>query len=343
MRFKVALELDLPSQEVFDKPGTLSRILGAKATATGTERVVGSTMAVIDCFVRAYQAIGINNIIALEIDGKPIYLDNAMVADDLQHLAAALQAHKHVLTDAFEYIHLVLELPAAGIHYVIDTKIRGKVQMGHEEVYIVVAGKLDALNPGARETAVTYRERVRQLLGTPDILDRFKIQFRDRVRNMLQQLKTYTNASEGKLDFLELGVVRPSRKSLHALISKPFSQQWLSFRNEGLAGENAAYYHDPYSYYYHNPFDTFVNLVVIDALIDGTATHVPIDMVIYNHDGSTFGIADHVETYRNRVVDIPPVASAQAAASIDTGQMLNDPAFSAALGNYGRLVGDTTL
>ena len=343
MRFKVALELDLPSQQIFDKPGTLSRIFGAKATATGSERVVGSALAVIDCFVRAYQSIGINNIIALDVDGKSIYLDNAMVADDLQLLSASLQANKRILSQPFEYIHLVLELPAAGIHYVIDTKVRGEVQMGHEEVYIVVAGKMDALNPGARETAVTYRNRIRQLLSTPGMLERFKVQFRDRVKDLLQRLKTATNAHDGKLDFLELGVVRPSRKSVHALISQPFGRQWLSFRNEGLAGSNAAYYHDPYSYYYYNPFDTFANLVVIDALLDGTAREVPIDMVVYNHDGSTFGIADHVESYRRKVIDVPAIASEQAAASLDAGQLLSDPAFQAALGEYGRTVGDTTL
>lgn len=341
MRFKAALELDLPSEQVVDRPGALSRIFGAKGTPTGEERVVGSTLAVIDWFARAFAAMGVDNVIALTVDQRPIYQDNSMVDDDMAQMAAALQANRKVLSEKFEFIHLVLEHDAAGIHYVIDTKVRGKVIQGSEEVYVVIAGKVAALNPGPQETARAYWNRLRQLLTMTGFLASSKLQFERKVDELRRQLAAGTGAVDSEVNFLEMGLVRPSRQSVQDLLSRPLRHQGVTFRDQGLGVDQVAYFHDPYSAFYRNPYDTLANLVIIGALLEGVAPGVPIDAVLYNFDGSALGIAAHLKAYRERLADIPGLASEPAAAWMDQDQPLSDPYMAQAAAYYGTPVGET--
>jgi hypothetical protein len=340
MRFKAALQIDLPSEQVFEHQGTLSKIFGAKATPTGDERVVGSTLAVIDRFVRAYQAMGISNVIALKVDQKTIYLDNAMVEDDLRQMVDALEANRGVLSETFDFIHLVVEHDVAGIHYVFDTKVRGQVTMGAEEVYVVISGKIDALNPTPGETAAAYDGRLRKLLSMPGFLASTKLLFERKVKEFRDQLKVQTGASEAVMDHLEVGLVRPSRRSVLELASVPFGQHEITFRHRGIVDDGVTYFHDPYSVYYRNPFDTLTNLVFLSALIDHSTAELPIATVLYNHDGSVLGIASHLHIFQDRLADVPVLASARAVAALDTPRPLSDPYLAQAVTAYGAPVGD---
>ncbi len=138
MRFKASLVLDLPSAQVYKQPGAISKFFGAQPKPVGEERVFGSTLSVLDCFVAAYQQMNIRNVVALKVDQNPIYLDNAMVDDDFNAMIEAINGQRHLLADHFRIIHLVVEHETGGIHYVLDTKIRGQVATGQEEVQVVI-------------------------------------------------------------------------------------------------------------------------------------------------------------------------------------------------------------
>ncbi len=335
MRLKAALKLDLPSQEICTQPGAFARFFGAQPRPTGQERVFGSALAVLDCFVAAFHAMGVRNVIALKIDQTPIYLDNAMVDDDFNAMVGAINSMRSVLDHNFKVIHLVLEHSDGGIHYVLDTKIRGQVPVGDEEVYIVISGKIEALNPVPNETAPEFRVRIRNVINSPGFFESYRQQFQTSIENILDRLKLQTNAAGGRVEYAELGVTRPTKNTVSHVAGQKFGAHQRSFRGGAVTRGAVGYDHDPYSYYYFNPFDTLVNLLIIDALLSHTAVGLPGDALIYNFDGQPLGDAAHVDDLQQSLGDVTAIASEQAFDGFEQGTILTDPNLASEMGGYG--------
>jgi len=214
-----------------------------------------------------------------------------------------------------------MEHEAAGIHYVMDTKIRGHVSQGEEEVYVVVSGKIGVLNPLPQEAAAAYRKRIRDVMITPGVMACYQQQFSGAVAHILQQLQQYTGALSAGVEYVEMGVTRPSKDSLRQLGRQSFRQQSVAFRGAPVTSSAAGYYHDPYSYYYYNPYDAYMDIVIIDALLSQSAPGLPPDTVLYNYNGHSLGQAAHVEAYQDQLTDVGQFASDEAVAKLESGEL----------------------
>ncbi len=321
MRLKGALKIDLPSEETYKVPGRIGGFFGKKTKPSGEERVVASVLSTIDQFIDGFEKSKINNAIILKIDDTLIYNDTEMVEDDVHRMIIALDDHRLILDDHFKMIHLVMEHKCNGIHYIFDVKIRGNVKKGEEEVYIVISGRVEELSQKEGEDAKAFRNRIKEISGTKGFFDGYKAQFDGFLEDVLENLKLSSFAVGASVEYTEIGIVKPKRESIKDMGKGGFKNRKPVFRNDSPTVNSPGYYHDPYSYYYYNPMDTFVTILLMNSLLCHTAYAYPPDTAIYNSGGQQIAEAGGIDDVQDQLSDVSDLATEGAADAIDTGSM----------------------
>lgn len=141
----------------------VKKVIGPKTVETPDTEVqtVLHAAALVGGSAQALESIGVDNAIALVVDGKVVYEDRTGRPDDLEALLAAMDA---LAPKKLTTLELVVEHHDTGLHYVISLAARGVHQADDTTAEVTIAGRVVDLCPRPNEPELDYHERVARLI-----------------------------------------------------------------------------------------------------------------------------------------------------------------------------------
>jgi len=316
-------------EEVFRKPSFWDKFktfVGSDVDLrTGELSVAGNALAMTEQVQQAFKIARITNAVSLVIDRDIVYQDLEDKADDADLLLAAARRGADRFSRPFDVIRVVFEWQGGGIHSLIEAAVRSKYKQGEPAVIVSFGARIDALRPAEGESTEAAKQRIGAALADANLVPVAK--------NTLDQLVARVEGALGRAfagarletDHADIQVVKPSNEQVRDMANN-WSHHDASLRNQpsyGGYGWGQRYY-DPWGTYYRDPMDTFVNLMIIDALVSPHHYHygwspgylgstwasygAPVSIVNYN--GTHFGTADHIHQYGHHFHDVGHVAQA---------------------------------
>jgi hypothetical protein len=242
---------------------------------SGKEELTVSAVSLVEGLVKGFSRAGVANAISFIIDKKVVYLDANDVDHDLALIGKAAE-ESGILDKRFKEMHLVLAHREAGLHTIIDVRIKNDVLLGENEMLIVLSARIESLRIQPGEEAQAYAERLRLVAAEEHALEAH----RHSLDALTQRISDYLR---GALVGARV-VAEPARIEL----IRPGPEQIARFRQLGFGDdvEDPAYrpvptmqrhgaYADPYYYYYRDPYYDFMSFMLVSSMISGMAWHSP--------------------------------------------------------------------
>ena len=181
MKFKATLSLFASGDVVQRNPTLWEKVKKAFGGDPNldTDRVKTRLQAadlVMGC-KRALERLGVDNAVALVVDGQALFEDKKGEAHDAGDLFLAFFENENVFGKEFNDLRLVVEHREAGLHHIIELVGSGEHDRSHATVLVHVGGRVTDLEPRAGEDADAFRRRVEPLLATPALAETSRLQF----------------------------------------------------------------------------------------------------------------------------------------------------------------------
>ena len=323
------IQVDLPSQDVLRSKGPIEWIrslFGAQIDLrTGKEELTIGAFSLVEGLVQAFSRVRlggkpVTDAISFLVDKRVVYLDSEDVDHDLKEISA--QAHKTgVFNRAFREMHLVLTHKAAGLHLLFDIGVKSQVMVGEAELLITLSARLEELNIRVGESAADYAERVKKVAQGPAVeggrllLDQF-------THEVAQQIRVSVPGSKIVSDSARIQVIRPSKDQVGRMRNLAFKEgvQPARYRPVPTRQRQGAYA-DPFFYYYHDPYYSLLNVILLHQVLTMGVFASPALHVV-DPSGQTLFTGDTLDTAQASMGDWNPVESVDFSAD---GGMSIDP------------------
>ncbi len=324
MRLTAQARIYLPGEELFRKPSFWDNFKGAFGAdvdlRTGELQITSDVLATTEQVQQGLQLAKVTNAVSLVVDNDVIYQDLEDRADDAQLLVQAMRRSAGRFNAGFKTLRAVFEHSEAGLHMLIEVTVFAKAKKGTPAAMIAVGARIDALRPKDNEDIEAAKDRIGKALGDAQLVPTYRTMLSNFMMRLQSGMQRVFIRGEVEVDNAEVQVVRPSGQDVRDLGAE---------RNERAAQLRAApsyqthygMYYDPWSTYYRDPMDTFVNLMVLDALISprhswGYAPGylgsswgnygAPVQIINYN--GNMIGDAAHIDQFQHQLGDVGQVA-----------------------------------
>ncbi|MCO4762874.1 MAG: hypothetical protein KC502_15270 [Myxococcales bacterium] len=305
-------------EEVFRQPGMWDKVkffFGSDVDLrTGELQLTRDVLRLTEQIQKGLLAAGIDNAVSLVVDTDVIYADDADRKNDADLLVAAMRSAHGRFVAGFETLRAVFEHEGDGLHTLIEVTVRAKHEKAQPAATIAVGGRILELRPQAGESIEDAKDRIGKRLGDDKLVPTYKQllgDFCERIRGGLQR-----SFPDGRveMDPPDLQVVKPSADEVRELGTNR-DQRRASLRSAPSYPRSGYYgaHYDPWGTYYRDPMDTFVNLMVIDAMISPRShwgyssghlgsswSHYGSPVHIMDYNGSPICDADQMMDYSTR-------------------------------------------
>jgi uncharacterized membrane protein YgcG len=268
---KSTITIDLPSA-VADRSKTavewVRSLFGAKLDLrSDQEELTISAVSLVAGMVEGFSAAGLTDVISFVVDKKVVYLDTREVADDLSLILQAAE-QKGILEKRFNEMHLVLSHKQAGLHVLVDVRIRNRVLLGQEEMHLDLSARVDELQIQAGESADTYRKRIEAFMANPARTDGYRLALDGLTRRIADQLGLTLVGARASAQPAVVQIIRPGASQLGRFrklafgggVERPHYRPVPTYQRSGA-------YADPFFYYYYDPYYDFMSWVMLDAML----------------------------------------------------------------------------
>ena len=295
--FRATIEVDLPSVETHRRMGILAWIASVFGHTvnlrTGKEELTVGAFSLVEGMKRAFAKAGINDALSFVVDKKVVYMDSNDVDDDLPLIAKAAEA-AGVLDLPFTQMYLALAHKSATLHTIIGCSIENSVDLGASELRIIISSRLIELQIKSGETAEQYAKRVGDFVAEEKSyasslaeLDELTFKIAEAVSSTLVGATVQRTAAVVR-------IIRPDPTQIRSFSQLPFGDGVLPQSYRALPTmQRAGAYHDPFYYYYYDPYYDFTNYVIADSMLTHDTWHSR-DVVVVNTFGTTLYSGDCV-------------------------------------------------
>ena len=259
-------------EEVFRKPGMWDKVkffFGSDVDLrTGELKLTRDVLRLTEQIQKGLLNAGVDNAVSLVIDTDVVYLDEADRKADADLLVHAMRKAHGRFAAGFETLRAVFEHEADGLHTLIEVTVRAKHNKEQPAATIALGSRILELRPKEGEDMEAAKERIGKRLGDVKLVPTYKQLLGDFSERLRQGLQRSFPDGRVEMDAPTLHVVKPSGEEVREL-GQSRDQRRASLRrapNYPRAGYYGPNY-DPWGTYYRDPMDTFVNLMVLDAMI----------------------------------------------------------------------------
>lgn len=328
MRMTAQARLYLPGEEVFRKPSFWDKtrtFFGADVDLrTGELQVTQNVLGLTERVQQGLSLAGITNAVSLVVDTDVVFQDHAGQANDAHLLVEALRRAHERFTAGFQVLRLVFEHEADGLHVLHEVTIRAKHGKTEPTATVAVGARIEELRPKDGEDLEAAKDRIGKALGNAALVPTYRNLLNQQVQRVVQGLQRAFPTARVEVDAADVQIVRPSSGELRDL-----GQFGHDARDPDLR-DNPAYpragyygpYYDPWRTYYHDPMDTFVNLMVLDALLHPrpywgygpgylgshwSSYGAPVQVINYN--GAPIASADQIDSVAGQLGGVHDVAN----------------------------------
>ncbi len=259
-------------EEVFRKPGMWDKVkffFGSDVDLrTGELQLTRDVLRLTEQIQKGLLAAGVDNAVSLVIDTDVIYADDADRKNDADLLVHAMRTAHGRFASGFETLRAVFEHEGDGLHTLIEVTVRAKHEQTQPAATIALGSRIMELRPAEGETIEAAKDRIGKRLGDAQLVATYKQLLSGLCEKLRAGLQRSFPDGQVEIDPPELHVVKPSGDDVREL------GQSRDERRASLRGApsypRSGYYgssYDPWNTYYRDPMDTFVNLMVLDAML----------------------------------------------------------------------------
>jgi len=322
MRLTAQARITLPGTEVFRKPSfwdNVKSFLGSDLDLrTGESQVTRDVLGLTEQIQQGLHIAGIHNAVSLAVDTDIVYQDLAGTANDADLLVEAMRRAHTRFTDGFKVLRAVFELEADGLHSLIEVTVRAVHKKEEPSATIAVGARITELRPRDNESMEAAKERIGKSLANAQLVPMYRNILNAQMQRLQAGLQRVFANGRVEVDPADVQVVRPSGAEVRELGSDADRRQ-AELRHDPQyprAGHYGQGY-DPWNTYYRDPMDTFVNLMVLNAIMSPSlhwgygpgflGSHwssygAPVQIINYN--GTPFGNADQIGSFQHQLGDV---------------------------------------
>lgn len=330
----------LSGEEVFRKPSFWDKIKTFAGSdvdlRTGELSIAGNALAMCEQVQQAFKLAKVTNAVSLTMDREILYQDLEDRADDADLLITAARRSQTMFSQPFEAIRMVFEHEAGGVHSLIEATVRSKYKKNEPAVLIAIGGRITSLRPMDGEDQEAAKDRIGKALGDQNLVPAAKAMLDALLAKLETGLSRAFAGARIESDHADIQVVKPSRDELQQM-HHGFDDRHASLRDQPVYNSGWSYgsYYDPWSRYYRDPMDTFVNLMVLDAImhprpmwgygpgyLGSSWSSYGAPVTVINYNGHAYGNADHISSFQGQLGDVGQVSNLDwSSASWDDSQL----------------------
>ncbi len=309
-------------EEVFRKPSFWDKFKGFLGSDVdlrpGAVSLAGTALALTAQVQQAFKLAKVTNAVSLVVDKDIVYQDVDDKPDDADLLLQAARRGAARFAQAFEVVRIVFEWQGGGISVLIEAIVRGKYRPGEPAVVLSYGARIDALRPADGEDTETAKERIGKALADVNVVPVAKNTLDGLVGRVEGALSRTFVAAQFETDHADVNVRKPSGQEV-----RDMAGNWQNHHADLRQAPNYAYgwnsrYYDPWGTYYYDPMDTFVSLMVIDAVMHPHHHHwgwgpgylgsswssYGAPVTFWDHHGHVYGTADHYGDFHHHFNDV---------------------------------------
>jgi hypothetical protein len=215
MKFRSKVHLKADGETIRRDPGFWERVgklFGASPNLDTTRvRTNLSAAHLLSGVKKALERAGVDNAIALTIDGQVLFDDRTGQAGDLVDLFTAFYENEMVYGRDFKQLILTVEHTEAGVHHVIELEARGEHERDEATVLLDLSGRITEFEPRKGEDADAFRARVEPHLATPAFAETHRLQFESFVERLRDALAAGLPEVKVERPIAETVAVRPGK------------------------------------------------------------------------------------------------------------------------------------
>ncbi len=272
MRLVAQGRIYLPGEEVFREPRFWDKVKhflgGEMDLRTGEQQLTRTALALTEQVQLGLARAGVDNAVSLVIDTDVVFQDDAGVAGDAEMLVAAMRTAHDRFEAGFATLRAVFEHAEAGLHALIEVTVKMQHANDAPAATVAIGARADELRPREGESMEDARERIGKRLAEPTLVPTYQNLLAEFCTRVNQGLAAYIPRGRVEMDPPELAVVRPSAAEIQDA-AQDRDQRRASLRSAPAYPRGGHYgpYYDPWGTYYRDPMDTFVNLMILDAMM----------------------------------------------------------------------------
>jgi hypothetical protein len=327
-------------EEVFRKPSfwdKMKTFVGSDVDLrTGELSIAGNALAMCEQVQQAFRVAKVTNAVSLTMDREILYQDLEDRADDADLLITAARRSASMFSQPFEAIRMVFEHEAGGVHSLIEATVRSKYKTNEPAVIVAIGGRITSLRPTEGEDQEAAKDRIGKALADQNLVPAAKAMLDALLANLEMGLSRAFAGARIDSDHADIQVVKPSRDELKDMHGNfDHRDAWLRDQPTYSSGWSYGSYYDPWSRYYRDPMDTFVNLMVLDAImhprpywgygpgyLGSSWSSYGAPVTVINYNGHPYGTADHINSFQGQLGDVGAVSNLDwSSASWDDSQL----------------------
>lgn len=255
------LHVDLPSRRVEREAPRWARRTPSPGPAV--ERLTVHVAEVLEHLLAALTGSELTDVLALWIDGRPVYLDREQRPDELEDVVLG-PLHEGLWKDEQRDIRLAIDHRDRNLHAVVDVQLRSPVPVGQEALGIRITGEVSELRPQPGETALDWHRRVRQFARDPRRLEAYHVLHRVLVGRLAEQVRQAFGSVRIEEPWVEL--TRPDAMTLASLSRLHFGPEVEVAHYTAPAGEPPPS-DRPEDLFWPDPYRAFLHWALIDTLV----------------------------------------------------------------------------
>jgi len=265
--------------------------------ASGREQLTLSSYGVLKGIVRAFERVGVTNVIAFVVDDRDVYVDARNTEDDLQLIEQRAGAQR-IFDGPFDVMHMVLEHRTTGLHTLIDVEVHREVLLRQPEMRVDVVTRLEALRPKAGEGAAAFFARIRAWARDTAALEQARGIASRLAAPIAKVLGEELESSVVSVEPTRFEIVLPTEEEVHAFVALSFGEGVSEGRYRPTpARQGLCKYGVPvFAYYYDDPFYDLVDWILAHELFDGKALRRS-DLTVVDKSGDSLLVGADADGY----------------------------------------------
>lgn len=326
MRMTAQARIFLQGEEVFRKPSFWDKVGsffgGEMDLRTGEIQVTQDVLALTEQIQKALGLAKVTNAVSLVVDNDVIFQDLEDRKNDAEMLVQAARENAPRFMQGFQTLRAVFEHEADGLHSLIEVTVRAKAKKTEATAIVAIGSRIEELRPKDEEPLEKAKQRIGKALANTQLVPTYQNVLNAFVQKLGASLQRVFATARVEVDPVNTQVVRPSGKDVREL-GEDGDVREASLRDTPMFGRRAyGPYYDPWGTYYYDPMDTFVNLMVLDALVSphrgwgygpgylgGAWSGYGAPVTIINYNGHAYGSANDVLSYSDQLGGVHETAN----------------------------------
>ena len=306
--FVAALSVDLPS-EVPPPPSTVQKVvawvLGRKDKPDeALQHLLQENLTLFEGFLRAFADAGFDDIVAVVIDGKPIYVD---VAENVGDLQAALEktAHSGALNEGYSIMRVTFSRIEGGLRVLGELRAQAKVEEGQAEVRIRLSAREDATDPVDDEGPKEYAARVRAYIHDEARVQGHLKAVQARVDRLAEAIpKRIAGAAVVSTAPVTIRIIAIGPRQVGRLRHLVFGETRRRAVNSALPNyEQIGAYDDPLAHHYYSPYQDLFDWIALGEVLAGRWSSP--ELRVMHPSGRTLFRGDQGTSYDPSALEVP--------------------------------------